>query len=104
MKIQDWEIVGFINPVLYPPVVVTPVLRNKTNPEKWFRAEDPEKDVREEVLNLPKKDEQGRANLGAPGFVQLDSPVKYLPDTLCILLPQDYLTIKSLPPIIQVHI
>lgn len=101
---EKWEIVGFINPVLYPPVVVKSVLRNPNDPEKWFFAKDPDTDVRSQVIDLPKKDEQGRPLLGGPGFVQLAAPIKYYPNHLCIKLHQDYLTNENLPPIIQVHV
>jgi hypothetical protein len=80
-KRQNWQIIGYVLPVIKAPVLVKPVLTETTNPEKWFFAKDPNTDVRAEVESMPQKDK-----LGAPAFVKLSSPVKYNLYSVCIYL------------------
>jgi len=85
-KTKSWEVVGYVLPIIKAPVLVRPVLREATNPKKWFFAKDPNTDVLTKVESMPKKDNQGRPFLGAPVFVKLDTPVKYYLYSVCILL------------------
>lgn len=75
---NTWEVIGYILPGASEAQVVTPVLRDPSEPEKYFFARDPSKDVSSQLKALPKGDEHAQQRLGnGPNFCLIEKPMKY---------------------------
>jgi hypothetical protein len=71
------EVVGYIDPTLPGAKIVKPVLRDATNHDVFFFAEQPDKDIRSQVEGMTGKDGKGGSYLGSAMFRLLDAPLKY---------------------------
>lgn len=81
---NSWEVVGYIDPTLPGVKIVKPVLRDAANPDVFFFAEQPDKDIRSQVEGKTGKDENGTPYLGGTIFRLLDAPLKYFNRALYI--------------------
>jgi len=84
---QNWEVVGFIRPLVAFPMAVEVVIRDKNKPEEWFYPDEPGKNIREEMEGFNERVSREQY-LGAPTFIRFEDPLPYVP-AVWIFLPEE---------------
>lgn len=82
-----WEVIGYLLPGGSGTHVVTPVLRDPSEPKRFFFPKDPATDVSSQLIALPQEDERAEQRLGGgPNFCLIEEPIKY--STLGVYIAQ----------------